>query len=287
MSALHTWMDVLVPLLYVAAWGNYALFFFRDPPFSRRTASPLLAVAAAAHGTGIVSTALAHHRCPLGNLPEILSVLAFGVVAVYLLLERRQRNKYSGMFLLTPVVPIMIVVSSLAPALQAPPDLLRSPLFGLHTTMALLGYASFLVCTVYGVMYLLLYRTLKARAFGLVFHRLPSLDGLAGMAVGAATMGFLALTATITLGLVWGSQAPAGALLPHGLWGDPKIGLTLLVWAAYGAGIATRYVFRWSNRPTMVLFLCAFVVAVLTVVALHTVLPTFHDFTRITRADGA
>jgi ABC-type transport system involved in cytochrome c biogenesis permease subunit len=223
-----------------------------------------------------------HRRCPLGNLPEVLSVLAFAVVVVYLALERRQRNKYSGMFLLGLVIPIMIVSSSSGPTLAEPSSLLKSPLFGLHTTMAILGYAAFLVSTVYGVMYLLLHKTLKARSFGLVFHRLPSLDGLASMAVGGALIGFFALTATIVVGMVWGAHALKPAQLPNGLWGDPKIALTLVVWVAYGLGLIARFVLRWANRPTMWLLVTAFVVAVLAMVALNTVLSTFHDFTTAT-----
>lgn len=279
MTGAHDWLDILVPLLYVLAWGNYVLLFFRDGGGARRTVTPFLLVAAAVHWTSIVSTAMTHRRCPLGNLPEVLSVLAFAVVVVYVVLERRQGNKHTGPFLLGLVIPIAIVASAVAPSVQEPSPLLKSPLFGLHTTMALLGYAAFLVCTVYGAMYLLMHHALKARSFGLVFHRLPSLDGLASMATGGAVIGFLALTATIGVGMIWGASALQQAMLPDGFWGDPKIALTLLVWVVYGLGLAARFLLRWSNRPTMVLFLAAFVVAVLAVVALNTVLPTFHRFT--------
>lgn len=279
MTGLQTWFDILVPLLYVATWAGYTLLFFRDAPGARRTVTPLLLGTAAVHWIAIVSTAMAHRRCPLGNLPEVLSVLAFSVVVVYLVLERRQQNKYSGMFLLALVIPVMIVSSAVSPALQEPSPLLKSPLFGLHTTMAILGYAAFLVCTVYGVMFLLMHHALKARTFGLVFHRLPSLDGLATMAVSAALIGFLALSSTIIIGMIWGSHALDPSALPNGLWGDPKISLTLLVWLVYGAALAARFVLRWRNRAIMWLFLAAFAVAVLAVVALNTVLTTFHNFT--------
>jgi ABC-type transport system involved in cytochrome c biogenesis permease subunit len=282
MTGIHDWFDILIPLLYVVTWANYTLLFFRDTPAARRTATPLLLGTATLHWAAVVLTAMTHRRCPLGNLPEVLSVLALSVVVVYLVLERRQRNKYSGMFLLALVIPIMIVSSAVTPALQKPSLLLKSPLFGLHTTMAILGYAAFLVCTVYGVMYLLLHHALKARTFGLVFHRLPSLDGLANMAVTGALIGFLALSATIIIGVIWGSHALDRSLLPNGLWGDPKIMLTLLVWAAYGLGLGARFILRWANRSTMWLFLTAFVVAVLAVVALNTILTTFHNFTTTT-----
>lgn len=279
MTGLHTWFDLLVPLLYVATWAGYTLLFFRDSPEARRAVTPLLLGTAAVHWISIVSTAVAFRRCPLGNLPEVLSVLAFAVIVVYLVLERRQQNKYTGMFLLALVIPIMIVSAAVSPTLQEPSPLLKSPLFGLHTTMAILGYAAFLVCTVYGIMFLLMHHALKARTFGLVFHRLPSLDGLATMAVTGAVIGFLALGGTIIIGMIWGANALDAARLPNGFWGDPKVALTLLVWLAYGLALGARFVLRWRSRAIMWLFLAAFAVAVLAIVALNTVLSTFHDFT--------
>lgn len=278
MIDFQRWFLVMVPLLYAAAWGNYAYLFFRETTFGRRTATPLLLVTAAIHWAGIVLIAIQHRRCPLGNLPEVLSVIAFSVAAIYLLLERREGNRHTGAFVLALVVPIMVVSSSTPPSGAPPSPLLKSPLFGLHTTLALIGYASFLVSAVYSAMFLLLHRALKQRRFGLVFQRLPALEGLAGMAVTAAAIGFASLTLTVIVGVIWGSRALTPEQLPRGFWSDPKLLLTLLVWAVYGAALLARTAFRWTHRRTIVLFLAAFVVAVLAVVALNTILPTFHRF---------
>lgn len=278
MLDLNRWFLVLIPLLYAAAWVNYALLFLREPPLSRRTTRPLLLLAAAIHWTGIVWIALQHRRCPLGNLPEVLSVIAFAVAVVYLVLERRHGNRHTGVFVLALVVPLTIIASATPPG-GPPSPLLKSPLFGLHTTMALAGYASFLVCTVYSVMFLLLHHALKRRRFGLVFQRLPALEQLAAMAVGAAVIGFAALTVTMGVGLLWGSRVLRPEQLPAGFWNDPKLWLTFLVWAIYGLALLARTRLRWTHRRTVVLFLTAFVVAVLAVVAVNTILPTFHRFT--------
>ena len=279
MTTILNLFAVLVPLFYALAWANYAQLFFRDDPFSRRTATPVLLAAAGVHLVAIFTRAFLLRRCPMGNLPEVLSVLALAVVVVYLALEHRQENKHTGVFLLGLVVPL-VIISAIIPPPQGPVSaLLKSPLFGLHTTMALLGYSSFAVCAVYGLMYLLLHRTLKRQTFGLVFQNLPSLDGLAAMTVSAALIGFCALSVTMLVGMVWGSRAMQSQLLPGTFWHDPKIFVTLIVWAAYGIGIAARFILRWSNRPTVVLLMAAFVVAVLGMVALNTFLHTFHRFT--------
>jgi HemX protein len=279
MTGLLNLLSVLLPVLYALVWADYALLFFRDDPLARRTVTPALLGVAGLHLVTLFVHAAAVRRCPMGNLPEILSVIALAVVAVYLFLEHRRKNRYTGVFVLALVVALIIVSSSLKPPAGPVSKLLKSPLFGVHTLMALLGYSSFAVCAVYAVMFLLLHRALKRQAFGLVFQRLPSLEGLAGMTVSAAVIGFSALTLTMAVGMIWGSHALRENLIQGSFWNDPKIYLTALVWAVYGIGIVARFGLKWSNRHSVVLFLAAFVVAVLSVVALNTVLHTFHNFT--------
>lgn len=275
---------LLVPALYLLAWVNYALLFFTDHPLVRKTATPFLLGVLGLHFLTLLGQAGTMRRCPMGNLPEVLSVIVLSVVAVYLVLEHRQNNRYTGVFLLALVVPVAVVSFSAAPAGAVSTNvskLLKSPLFSLHTSLALLGYAALTVCAVYGFMFLLLHRALKRQTFGLVFQRLPSLDGLAAMTVHAAVIGFAALTLTIVVGMLWGMRAIRGDLLQvsGGLWSDPKIALTVLVWAVYGVAILARFFLKWSNRRVVLLFLAGFVMAVLAVVVLNTWLHTFHRFT--------
>lgn len=274
-------LGLLVPVLYVLAWANYALLFFRDHPLARRTATPFLVSVLGVHLLTLVVQAGVMRRCPMGNLPEVLSVLVLSVVAVYLVLEHRQGNRYTGVFLLALVAPVAVIAFAV-PVPDGPVSkLLKSPLFGVHTTLALLGYASLTVCAVYGIMFLLLHRALKRQTFGLVFQRLPSLDGLAGMTVSAAVIGFVALTLTIAVGILWGIRAVEQnlSLNAASFWSDPKIYFTVLVWAVYGMAILARFLLRWSNRSVVLLFLAGFVMAVLAVVVLNTWLHTFHRFT--------
>jgi HemX protein len=280
MSGLLKPLSVLLPLFYALVWANYALLFFRDDPIARRTATKTLLATAGLHMAGLFLHAGMVRRCPMGNLPEILSVLSLSIVGVYLWLEHRQGNKYTGVFLLAIVVPLMVVSSSLTPPPGPASKLLKSPLFGVHTLMALLGYSAFAVGAVYGVMYLLMHRALKRQAFGLIFQRLPSLEGLAAMTVSAAVIGFLALTVTIGVGMLWGSNAVSDNLLKGRFWGDPKIYLTVLVWAVYGLGILVRFGLKWSNHHSVLVFLTAFAVAVCAAVALNTVVHTFHNFSK-------
>jgi ABC-type uncharacterized transport system permease subunit len=271
----------LVPVVYALAWADYALLFFRDLPLARRTVTPSLVAAAGLHLLTLFVHAAVVRRCPMGNLPEILSVLVLSVVGVYLVLETRQANRYTGVFLLALVVPVTVISLSIPVPTGPANKLLKSPLFGMHTGLALLGYAAFNVCAAYGVMFLLLRRALKRQAFGLIFQRLPSLDGMAEMTVTAAVIGFAALTLTIGVGMYWGLRAVQSDLLhvTGGFWRDPKIYFTFAVWAVFGLAILVRYVLRWSYRAVVLILLAGFVLAVLAVIALNTWVHTFHRFT--------
>lgn len=262
----------LLAALYFLAGINYAVLFFRGASVSRRTATPFLLSVAVLHLAAVGIRSSVYGRCPLGDFPEVLSLLALSLVAVYLVLEFRQRNPYTGVFLLALVVPIMIASAALQPGAGSDSPLLRTMWFGFHTTLALLGYAGFAVSAVYAFMFLLLHRALKRQTFGLIFDRLPPLDVLARMTEGAAVIGFLALTIASAIGILWGSR------LISGFWSDPKILLTFVIWGVYGAGILARYRLRWSSRPIAVLFLTGFLVVVISVVMLNTILRTFHAF---------
>lgn len=272
MNQLLEPLSALLPLLYALAGLNYALLFFRGSRFARRTVTPLLLATAVLHLGVVGLRSMTAQRCPLADFTEVLSLLSLAVAAVYLVLEAHQKNPYTGMFLLFLVTPLSILAAVIPPRGGVPSPLLKTAWFGFHTTLALLGYAAFAVSAVYAFMYLLLHHALKRRSFGLIFDRLPSLDVLARMNVGAAIIGFGALTLAMTIGIVWGAHEVPG------FWRDPKLHLTLLVWALYGSGLILRFRFRRPSRQVALVFLTSFVVAIVSVWMLQTVLHTFHAF---------
>ena len=153
---------------------------------------------------------------------------------VYLYVEQIQKNKNTGAFILPMVVLLQLAASALLPHTNPTSPvspLFESPLFGLHTVVAVLGYCALSVGAVYCVMFLLLYRALKARSFGLIFERLPSLDVLSNMAFGATFLGWIFLTVTILIGALMSMD-----LFPT-FYEDPKFITTIAVWMVYGTAV--------------------------------------------------
>ena len=220
-------LSAALPLLYGLVTANYIVFFVSRSEFADRTCSRFAAAAVVLHVMFIWLRIYNYERHPLGSLPEALSMIALALAAVYLYVERVQKNKSTGAFIMPMVVLLQLVSSALLP--HAAPTatgvaLMKTPLFGLHTSMAVLGYSAFTVGAVYSVMYLLLYHSLKVREYGIIFERLPSLDVLTAFSFGATLLGWALLSLAIGLGALMAlEQYP-------GFFTDPKFIGTIVVW---------------------------------------------------------
>jgi ABC-type transport system involved in cytochrome c biogenesis permease subunit len=84
---------------------------------------------------------------------------------------------------------------------------------------------------------------LKVKAFGAVFHRLPSLTTVNEIATSAAVIGLTLLTVAIATGMFW-SSARNGRVWQN----DPKEILTVLTWLVYVFLIIYRSTAGWRGR---------------------------------------
>ena len=274
---MQTLLDLLVallPLLYGLAAVNYSVYFARHDPFAERTCTPFLVGTVLVHLAFLVLRYVAFGRYPIATVPEVLSVIAFAVAAVYLYVERVQHSKATGVFLVVMAAALQLAATTLLARAPAPQSALldKASLWWVHTALAVLGYSAFAVGAVYGVMFLLLYRALKRKRFGLVFERLPSLDVLASMGMGAAALGWAFLTVAIVLGIVM-----SASLVPT-FWADPKVISSAVVWLAYAATVGGYFLLGWRGARSVVFSLVAFVIAVVTMVGSAMPWASFHVF---------
>lgn len=262
-----------LPLLYGLSAANYVVYFARQDRFAERLSTPFLLGCVGLHIVSLVLRAIHYGRQPIIGIAEVLSLIALAVAVIYLYVERVQRNRFTGAFILPMVVTLALGSSALMPASPAKvSELLSTPLFGVHAVFAVLGYTAFAVSAVYGVMHLMLYRALKKRRFGLVFERLPSLEVLANMGFWASFMGWIALTLTIGIGIVMSVK-----LVP-GFYADPKFATTIFVWGVYGFGVLARFVWGWTGTRSVYLSLAGFALAMAAMVGSTYLWKSFHDF---------
>jgi len=275
MQTLIDLLTAFLPMAYGLAAVNYQVYFIRRDPFAERTCTPFLFGTWILHWIYALTRTLYYGRPPVVGLGEALGIIAIAITGVYLYVEKLQENKHTGAFIIPLVVLVQLASSAMMPQVPAAPksELLRSPLFGVHAIIAILGYSAFAVAFVYGVMYLLLYRVLKKKNFqSLIFDRLPSLDTLANMGFWSTLLGWIALTITIGIGIVMSIH-----LVP-GFYEDPKFIGTVLVWVVYGLGVGAHIVFGWRGARSVYLSIVGFAFAVITMFGSSLIGSTFHNF---------
>lgn len=265
-------LNVVLPTLYAVTVLAYALDFFRADAFARRAERPLLVAAILLHVLHLLLRTAVFAHPPVASIFEVMSCVALAVALVYAYVEIRSRNHTTGMFLLTVSLLFQTASSAFIPATSDFPRILQSPLFGVHTGSAILGYAAFAVSAVYGVLYLCLYHELKSSRFSVIYRRLPSLEVLSRMSVRAAAFGLACLAFTIGFGMLWASREFPGFTR------DPKFFLSIVCWGIYAMGVGLHYSRRWQPRRTIYVFLFGFSLMLLSAAAAKLWLHSFHGF---------
>ena len=271
-------LNILLPLGYLLAAMAYLMVFMESPDWARKSATPLTITVAGAHFIYLLLSTLAFRHVPMANAWESFSFVAFAMVLVYLVLEWRWKDQATGIFVLVPVLFFQVLSSAFVTHSREVAEILRSPLFGVHVSTALIGYVAFSVAAVYGTMYILLYRELKKHRVGLIFRRLPSLETLSRLNIGAILFGWVGLTLAGILGIVWAGKLTSAGQLEGNFYTDPKFLLTMVLWVLYGVTLGGRFFFKWPNRQLAYLSLVGFFLMVGTSLAVNLVLPSFHQF---------
>ena len=264
-----------VPSLYLLTLVLYGLRFLGRGERYARLARPAFCVVLGLHALFLATFVAVHRRIPLAAAPEILTVIAFTTALAYFYVETRTGDLSTGFFLLGFSTLLQFAASGrIALDLEVPP-LLRDPMFGLHTGMAILGYSAFAVSAIYGFLFLLLYHDLKSTRFGLIYRRLPPLDILGGMNIRAAVFGLASLTVAIGSGVIWAEK------LHPGFVRDPMFLLTLLVWLIYAVCVFAYYRLGWRGKRAIYLSISGFVLMGLALIGVSGFLNSFHHFADI------
>lgn len=207
----------------------------------------------ALHGVALFELLGAQGGRPVG-LAQGFSTLAFLLLAIFLVLDVRYRKPVIGAFLtplaLAVLVPGVLMHGSASPLL---PSGLRQPLLPLHIAISLLGLASFAVASGVAVMYLLMEREVKAKHFGLLFSRLPSLEFLDTLNRRLVVCGFIALSVTLATGALFVTTGQG-----LGWTWDAKQVFTVVAWGVFAALVNARVFAGWRGRRVAVLTMAGF-----------------------------
>ena len=197
--------------------------------------------------TGHITFAMVHNSEPL---------LAFLIMSVFMITYLIYKTTSPGII----VFPLVFLLTFMAATRQQPflnltPGM-RKGWLGAHIALIFIGYAALVLSFCASLLYLIQQRSLKSKRPG-ILSRLPALEEIDQIGYRSLLLGF----PFMTLGLI------AGSVVAESVYGrvdlqDPKILLSLLMWAVYLIMVYTRWIAGWRGRKAAVLASVAFAAAV-------------------------
>jgi cytochrome c-type biogenesis protein CcsB len=190
-----------------------------------------------------------------------LSLFAWAIVLIYLVVEFRYQSRVMGAF----VLPLAILAASGAAAVPervaALPPRLQGLGLSVHVALAIFGNAAFALTFCVGLMYLWQERQLKSRHPGRL--HLPSLELLDDVGVKSVLIGFPLLTLALISGSAWAEYA-RGSFLSfrhREVW-------SIVSWFIYAGLLYFRVSAGWRGRKAAVLAILGFCFVLITFVGL-------------------
>jgi ABC-type uncharacterized transport system permease subunit len=246
-----------VALVFYGAGMLYALSALtRRTETAARILMPLAGLGLVFHFVAITELAIQlGHIAPV-TIHQTESLLAFLVMLFFGAIYLRYRVTSPGIF----VFPVVFLLTFSAAIAQEPPqftsELLRNSWIVVHVALILAGYAALFFAFAASVLYLLQERNLKSKRAGGLLGRLPALETLDEIGYRSLLLGF----PFMTFGLIAGAVVASAAFGPR-FFLDPKIVLSVLMWAVYMVLLYTRWNSGWRGRKAAYLVAFAFVAA--------------------------
>jgi ABC-type uncharacterized transport system permease subunit len=185
------------------------------------------------------------------------SLLAFFVMAVFMITYLVYKTTSPGII----VFPLVFLLTFMAATHQQPFVLMspgmRTSWLVVHIALIFTGYAALILSFCASLLYLIQQHSLKTKRANGILGRLPALEEIDQIGYRSLLLGF----PFMTLGLV------AGSVVAENVYGrvdfqDPKILLSLLMWAVYLVMVYTRWIAGWRGRKAAVLASVAFAAAI-------------------------
>ncbi len=255
---------------YLVDFGWFVYRLAKDRP-APRLQHGILTLAFVLHTSALLARSLMLRQCPIFNLEDSLSFLAWAMVLICLLMRLLYRpNPLEGF---APALAIALSGASLlfywqggSTQYNVPPTA-EKMWVSLHAGLYFMAYVAFAISFLSAGVYLLLQRRLKQRHVTGMTGSLGSLEAMDKLNYVSLLAGVLCLSAGIAAGVVVLGKGPAGWIAQSGK--DPKILLSLITWILYALLVAARATHRLRGRKVALLSLLGFAVILLTFMGVH------------------
>ena len=201
----------------------------------------LLLVAFAFHTLAMINRGFSLNRCPVNNLYEAMTFVAWTIVAVCLGVGLFPRLRFLGAF----AAPILFAVGVFALMPPLDPPHAGHPNFttdwgSIHGSLVLLACGAFGLSSIAGAMFLMQEHDLKFHKQRAVFSLLPPIQRLELVMNRLVITGLVFLTAGLAFSpmLVRAKENQGVAYR-----GDPILFYSIFIWAVYAALVVSRWRF--------------------------------------------
>lgn len=173
-----------------------------------------------------------------GNLSALLGLV---IVSAFLLVRTRFPVRTVGAAV-SPIAALLVGLAAIRPTvLHVNSGLPGTALLVTHVSLALAGLGAFVLAALLSTVYLIQERELRARRFGRLVQRLPSLDALDASAFRLIGVGFVVYSVAVVLGAIQASR------LHHSVF-DTRVVLAIVAWLVFAGVIFTRLRTGWRGR---------------------------------------
>ncbi|MHC4942845.1 MAG: cytochrome C assembly family protein [Planctomycetota bacterium] len=281
MQAFLGFMDTLLPISYLLLWGSYFMVFYKDQQSMASWSRRLLVITVILHLATLATRVVVLERLPMAAPLEFFSLLALAILAIYALIEKLAGVRQTGFVVIAFAFLLQFLSSAFTGIGAKDNPLLHEAGFVTHAILVLLAYTSLSVGFLYALLYLAQARQLARRNFGLFYRRMPALDTLERMSVGAVKLGVPLMFAALVMGHLWMNSlakrvdAEIAGQLSHT---DPKIVASWITVLAYTVGLVGHHVLGWRGRRMNILAISAFLLVIISMAVIHHFFPSFHNF---------
>ncbi len=270
---MHQYMTFVSLAVYAASFVCYACVLYVPKAWLGRLATLLLAAGIICHYFALLERSHWIHAVPYDDLYGSMSLFAWLLAVTYLGLEFLHRQRSVGALVTSLLVVWIALLAAFAPSKILDPPSARGSLFALHVTLNTWAYAAFALSFILSLVYLLQDRVLRSRHTGAAFWRFPALDVLDRMSRSSVYVGLATMVVGVSFGFIY-ERRLAGAIA----WSDPKVLITLGIFAIYVAYLGLSRASGWRGARAARICAFNFAVVLFSYTAVNLYFTAFHRF---------
>lgn len=265
-----TYVSIVV---YAASFAGYTRILYAPNMWMGRLASFLLASGIVCHYFALLQRSHWTHALPYDDLYGSMSLFAWLLAVTYLGLELLHRQRSVGALVTSVLAVWVALVAGFAPNNVVAAPSARGSLFALHVTLDTWAYAAFGLSFLLSLVYLLQDRVLRSRHTSAAFWRFPALDVLDRMSRSSVYVGLATMVVGVSLGFRY-ERRLTGTII----WTDPKVVVTLAIFAIYVAYLSLSRTSGWRGARAAKICTLNFAVVLFSYTAVNLYFTSFHRF---------